>query len=185
MSLLPRHLAIIAGILLALALAVVLLASVLLRWHRRQRERDSRVYSPDTDDPELLRAQIERLQPCLLQIALDGVDELRQDWRESERAELRAGIEALLEEWAAACEGLLSKAEDGRYQLLVQLPMLLRMEDTKFSILDRVRAYQFHGRQVGVTLSIGAGQGDTYAQCGANSRQALELALGRGGDRRR
>jgi len=177
-----RLLAILAGVVLALALTVLLLASVLLRWRRRQRERDSRVYSPDTDDPELLHAQIERLQPCLLQIALDGVDELRQDWRESERAELRAGIEALLEEWAAACEGLFSRLGNSRYQLLVQLPALRRMEETKFSILDRVRAYQFHGRQVGVTLSIGAGMGDTFLQCGANSRQALELALGRGGD---
>jgi c-di-AMP phosphodiesterase-like protein len=177
-----RLLAAAAGILLALALAVTLLASVLLRWRRRQRERDSRAYDPDTDDPELLRTQIERLQPCLLRVALDGVDELRQDWRESERAELRAGIEALLEEWAAACEGLFLKQGDSRYQLLVQLPMLRRMEEEKFPILDRVRAYQLRGRQVGVTLSIGAGQGSTYAQCGANSRQALELALGRGGD---
>jgi len=175
-------LAIVLGILLALALAVVLLAAALIRWVRRQRAKDAREYSPETDDPALLHAEIGRLQPCLLQIALDGVDELRQGWRESERAELRAGVEGILEEWAATHEGLLAKLEDNRYQLLVQQPMLRRMAETKFAVLDAVRAYQFRGRRAGVTVSIGVGQGSTFAECGANSRQALDLALGRGGD---
>ena len=182
MFLLPKHLAIVLGILLALALAVVLLAAALIRWVRRQRKKDARVYSAETDDPALLHAEIGRLQPCLLQIALDGVDELRRGWRESERAELRAGIEAILEEWAAAHEGLLARLGDNRYQLLVQQPMLRRMAQAKFAVLDEVREYQFRGKNVGVTVSIGVGQGSTFAQCGANSRQALDLALGRGGD---
>ncbi|MCL2300386.1 MAG: DHH family phosphoesterase [Firmicutes bacterium] len=182
MYLLPKHLAIVLGILFALALAVVLLAAALIRWVRRQRAKDARVYSPETDDPALLHAEIGRLQPCLLQIALDGADELRRGWRESERAELRAGIEGILEEWAARYEGLLAKLGDNRYQLLVQQPMLRRMAEAKFGILDDVRAFQFRGRAAGVTVSIGVGQGRTFGECGANSRQALELALGRGGD---
>jgi len=174
--------AVVLGILLALALAVVLLAAALIRWVRRQRVKDARAYSPDTDDPALLHAEIGRLQPCLLQIALDGADELRQGWRESERAELRAGIEAILEEWAARYEGHLTKLGDNRYQLLVQQPMLRRMAESKFDVLDSVRAYQFRGRGAGVTVSVGVGQGRTFGECGANSRQALDLALGRGGD---
>ena len=180
--LLPKHLAIVFGILFALALAVALLAAALVRRVRRQRAKDARAYSPETDDPALLHAEIGRLQPCLLQIALDGADELRQGWRESERAELRAGIEGVLEEWAAAHEGLLAKLGDGRYQMLVQQPMLRSMTGAKFPVLDTVRAYQFRGRPAGVTLSIGVGQGSSFAECGANSRQALDLALGRGGD---
>ena len=182
MYLLPKHLAIVLGILFALALAVVLLAGSLIRWVRRQRARDARVYSPETDDPALLHAEIGRLQPCLLQIALDGVDDRRHGRRESERAELRAGIEGILEEWAAAHEGLLAKLDEDRWQLLIQSPMLRRIIDAKFAVLDAVRDVQFRGKGAGVTLSIGVGQGGTFAQCGLNSRQALDLALGRGGD---
>jgi len=178
----PQNQIIAVSVVLALALSVFFLARARILDKRRQRERDSRFFSPDTDDPVLLRRQIDRLQPCLLQIELDGVDELRPNLRESERAELRAGIEALLEEWAAAHEGLFSYLEDDHYQLLVQQPMLRRMVDAKFAILDSVRAYQFHGRRVDVTISIGVGQGATFALCGENSRQALDLALGRGGD---
>lgn len=182
MYLLPKHFAALLSVVIILTIAVLLLAVMLINWARKQRARDARVYSPETDDPALLHAEIERLQPCLLQIALDGVDELRKGWRESERAELRAGAEAILEEWAATHDGLLSKLEDDRYQLLVQQPMLRRMIETKFAVLDAVRAYQFRGKPADVTVSIGVGQGSTFAQCGANSRQALDLALGRGGD---
>ncbi len=182
MNLLPKHQAMLLGAVLVLALLLVLLVVVLIRWVRRQRIRDARTYSPETDDPALLHAQIDRLQPCLMQVALDGVDELRRGWRESERAELRAGAEAILEEWAATHEGLLAKLEDNRYQMLVQQPMLNRMVETKFAVLDAVRAYQFRGKRAGVTISIGVGHGTTYAECGSNSRQALDLALGRGGD---
>ena len=182
MYILPKHLAIVLGIFLALALTAVLLAAALVRWVRRQREKDAREYSPDTDDPALLHAEIGRLQPCLIQVALDGAEGRQQGWRASERAEVRAGIEGILEEWAAAHEGLLAKLEENRWQLLVQQPMLRRITEAKFAVLDAVRDYQFRGKSAGVTVSIGVGQGSTYAQCGLNSRQALELALGRGGD---
>lgn len=178
----PRTLAITAGLVLVLALTTCLLAALLIRMHRRQREQAARTYSPETDDPVLLHAEIDRLQPCLLLIEIDGVDELRQQMRESERAELRAGIESILEEWAAAHEGLFSSLGEDRYQLMVQRPMLRRMTDSKFAVLDAVREYQFKGKRVGVTISIGVGQGASFALCDENSRQALDLALGRGGD---
>ncbi|MDR2753060.1 MAG: DHH family phosphoesterase [Oscillospiraceae bacterium] len=178
----PQLLAVILIVVLTLALAVVLLAGALVRWQRRQREREQQALDWDTNDPETLHTEIERLRPCALQIELDGVDELRRGFRESVLAELRASIEALLEDWADVHEGLFLKAEDDRYLLLVQRPMLRRMIENKFAILDKVRGYQFRGERAGVTISIGVGQGDTFAECGANSRQALELALGRGGD---
>ena len=181
MYLTHQQIAIITGVTITLAVVVCFLTGVLLRQRRLKREREQREYSPETDDPVLLRTQIDKLQPCLVQMKLDGVDELR-DLRESERAELRAGLEALLEEWAAQHEGLFSRLEDDRYQLLVQQPMLRRMVQAKFDVLDTVRAYQFRGRRVDVTVSIGVGHGSSFAECGENSRRALDLALGRGGD---
>ena len=181
MYLTHQQIAIIAGVTITLAVVVCFLAATLLRQRRLRRERENREYDPETDDPILLRKEIDRLQPSLLCMELDGVGELR-DLRESERAELRAGLEALLEEWAARHEGLFSRLGGDRYQLLVQQPMLRRMEQAKFDILDAVRAYQFRGRRVDVTVSIGVGQGSTFVECGTNSRQALDLARGRGGD---
>jgi len=167
--------------IIILASIVLILALALVRRIRVQRERDKALFDPGSDDPILLRKVIDRLQPCLLQMELDGIDQLR-DLRESERVELRAGLESLLEEWAAVNEGLFSRLEDSRYQLLTQQLMLRRMIEKRFDILDAVRNYQFRGKRVGVTLSVGVGQGSTFDTCGENARKALDLALGRGGD---
>lgn len=51
----------------------------------------------------------------------------------------------------------------------------------KFDILDRVRAIQTSDR-ISVTLSVGVGQGETLKESEDLARQAIEMALGRGGD---
>ena len=181
MTLTPQQIAIFVSVIIMLALVALILAVALVRYIRLQRERDKALFDPGSDDPIFLRKVIDRLQPCLLQMELDGIDQLR-DLRESERAELRAGLEALLEEWAAVNEGLFSRLKDGRYQLQTQQPMLRRMKEKRFDILDTVRNYQFRGKRMGVTLSVGVGQGNTFDICGENARKALDLALGRGGD---
>lgn len=53
--------------------------------------------------------------------------------------------------------------------------------ESRFDILDRVRTVQT-GDRVGVTLSIGVGQGETLRESEEMARQALDMALGRGGD---
>ncbi|MDR3312862.1 MAG: DHH family phosphoesterase [Oscillospiraceae bacterium] len=166
----------------ALLLASLLLAAALLRLRRKNKAAEEAALSPDTDDPAALRKQIQRRRACVLQIALDGVDELRQELRESERVEIRAGIEALLEEWAAQYGGLLAKLADNRFLLIVLQPAMEHMLESKFPILDAVRGYVFRDKRMEVTLSIGAGQGESFAECEQNSRQALDMALGRGGD---
>ncbi len=171
----------IAAVILLLAV-VALLAAALLRVRRKRKQAEAEALSPDTDDPVALRKQLRRRKACVLQIALDGVDELRPELRESERVELRAGIEALLEEWTAQHNGMLGKLADGRFLLAVMQPALEHMVETKFPILDAVRNYIFRDKKMEVTLSIGVGQGESFAECEQNSRQALDMALGRGGD---
>jgi c-di-AMP phosphodiesterase-like protein len=55
------------------------------------------------------------------------------------------------------------------------------MTRDRFSILDRVRG-AFTADGLTVTVSIGVGQGKTMQECESMARQALEMALARGGD---
>ena len=167
---------------IALLAATVCLSAALWRARKRRRAEEAAALSPDTDDPAALRKQLQRRRPGVLRIALDGVDDFRQELRESERVELRAGIEGLLEEWAIQCSGMLSKLADSRFLLVVNQPALDHMMEKKFPILDTVRAFAFKDKKMEVTLSIGVGQGESFAECERNSRQALDMALGRGGD---
>ncbi|MDR2524941.1 MAG: DHH family phosphoesterase [Oscillospiraceae bacterium] len=177
-----RLIAALFGAAVLLLVACVLLAAALFRLRRKRKRQEAEALSPETDDPAALRRQLKRRHACVLRIALDGVDELRQELRESERVEIRAGVEALLEEWAVKHSGLLAKLADNRFLLIVLQPALEQMLQTRFPILDAVRGFTFRERKVDVTLSIGVGQGESFAECEKNSRQALELALGRGGD---
>lgn len=52
----------------------------------------------------------------------------------------------------------------------------------KFNVMEQVRSYTYHGASVGITLSIGIGRGETLGDAESEARQALDMALGRGGD---
>ena len=56
------------------------------------------------------------------------------------------------------------------------------MIERKFNILDEIRAYQYDGKAVGITLSIGISRGETLREGEKNARLALDMAIGRGGD---
>ncbi|MCL2106211.1 MAG: DHH family phosphoesterase [Oscillospiraceae bacterium] len=177
----PRLLAGLCLAFLAMLLISVSLAALLVKIRRKQKAGQAEL-PIDEEDPAALRERVARMQPIVLQIAMDGIDELRQELRESERVELRAGIEHLLEEWAATHQGMLAKLDDHRFFLIVHRPALQQMADAKFPILDLVRNYRYKDKRVEVTISIGVGQGNSFGECEHNSRQALDMALGRGGD---
>ena len=57
------------------------------------------------------------------------------------------------------------------------------MIQSRFDVLDNVRKYAYKSADaLGLTLSIGVGQGEDLTECENNARQALDMALGRGGD---
>lgn len=120
-------------------------------------------------------------RPAVLTVYIDNLEELMQDVRDSERAQMAGKVETLLEDWIGSTTGVLRKCSTDRYVVILEQRHLQRMIESRFEILDRVRRVQV-GDRMGVTLSIGVGQGDTLRESDAMARQALEMALGRGGD---
>lgn len=120
-------------------------------------------------------------RPAAVLLYIDNMDELLQNARDSERAQLSGRVETLIEDWVSSTSGLLRKYSGDRFLLIVEQRHLSAMIESRFDILDRVRAVQTGDRQC-VTLSIGVGQGDTLRESEQYARQAIEMALGRGGD---
>lgn len=120
-------------------------------------------------------------RPAVILLYIDNMDELLQNARDSERAQLSGRVETLIEDWASSTTGVLRKYSSDRFLLLVEQRHLQPMIDSRFDILDRVRAVQTGDHQC-VTLSIGVGQGETLRESEEMARQAIEMALGRGGD---
>ena len=121
-------------------------------------------------------------RPYCVIVELDNLDDARGSYRDSERAEIRSRIEAALDAWTEGFDSFTKRVTDDRYMILTEQSNFQKMVDARFSILETVRNFEYKGKRVGVTLSIGAAGGDTIRLCERGARKALEMALGRGGD---
>ena len=60
--------------------------------------------------------------------------------RDSERAQLAGRVETLLEDWVASLSGILRKYSSDRFMVVIEQRYLQPVLDSRFEILDRVRA---------------------------------------------
>ena len=91
-------------------------------------------------------------------------------------------VENLFEDFAAENNVLIKHYESSKYIAVVEERYLQKMVEERFSILDRARKIRT-SEDLPVTLSIGVARGDySLEKLGEFSHQALEMALGRGGD---
>lgn len=120
-------------------------------------------------------------RPSVVLFYIDNMDDLLQNARASERAQISSKVEALLEDWISSTTGVLRRYTSDKFILVVEHRHLQQMIVKKFNILDRIRSVQTDANQ-SVTLSIGVGQGATLRESEQFARQAIDMALGRGGD---
>ncbi len=119
-------------------------------------------------------------RPVVLSLFVDNGEEVLQNSRESDRARLISQVEAVLEDWIGKYSGVLKKCGTYRYVALIEQRDLQQIQTLRFTVLDTVRALPTETESV--TLSIGVGMGKNFSQAEEQSRQALDMALGRGGD---
>lgn len=135
------------------------------------------------ENTELKRRAAEYMasRPAYMIIELDTYDEILRELKESERAELMSSINRLLESFVGRTTGFLNRVSSSRYIAVVEERHMKDMVDTRFDVLDKAR--QIGDGKVAVTLSIGVGRGGkTLQECQKMATQALDMALGRGGD---
>ncbi len=123
-----------------------------------------------------------KTRPAIVIMTIDNMTEIQQDYRESDCAAIRNGIEKIIETWVKDYSCFISKVNDGKFYLVAEKRDLDDMVSRRFDLLDRVREYTYDGKYVGVTLSVGVGSGVTLPDCEKNAKLALDMALGRGGD---
>ena len=136
------------------------------------------------EDTELKNYKIayDDSRPVVLFVSIDGIEESLSEYRDSQQAEILGGVETIIENWFAKFNCISRKVNHGRIIALCETKSLEAMKEDKFSILSLVRSYTYNDKALGVTLSIGAGSGDDFFGCEKTARQALDMAMGRGGD---
>lgn len=139
------------------------------------------IFTEDTELKATARAYA-LSKPAVAMIATDSADEIYRAYKENEYAQILGAIEQMTESWFSSYSVVFRKLASGRFLAVMPESELLKMVDAKFNVMDAVRGYTYKDTQVGITLSIGVGRGDSLSDAENNARQALDMALGRGGD---
>ena len=107
--------------------------------------------------------------------ALDSVEDVR-------RSLLTALIDRKVNKYISSIDGICSKIEKDKYLIILRKKSLRQLQEAHFELLSDVKTVNI-GNEMAITLSIGLGMdGLTYAQNYEFARNAIDLALGRGGD---
>lgn len=115
-------------------------------------------------------------------IYLDNYEEALESVEEVRRSLLIALIDRKINKYISGVDGICKKLEKDKYLVILRKKAIARLQETRFDILEEVKTVNI-GNEMAVTISIGVGlDGLTYAQNYEFARNAIDLALGRGGD---
>lgn len=115
-------------------------------------------------------------------IYLDNYEEALESVEEVRRSLLIALIDRKVNKYIAAMDGICKKLEKDKYLVIMRKQAVTQLQESRFDLLEDVKTVNI-GNEMAVTISIGMGlNGLTYAQNYEFARNAIDVALGRGGD---
>lgn len=115
-------------------------------------------------------------------VYLDNYDEALESVEEVRRSLLIALIDRKVNKYISGLDGISKKLEKDKYLIILRKKAIAQLQASRFDLLEEVKTVNI-GNEMAVTISIGIGlDGLTYAQNYEFARNAIDLALGRGGD---
>lgn len=114
-------------------------------------------------------------------VNIDNYEEVFRRVNDSEEEQIGSQIRRFINEWSKTGNAIVKNTDRDRYFLFFEHRYLKVFTDDKFKVLDSVRSIG-EGMRIPVSISIGIGCGGTINENEAAARNALDMALGRGGD---
>lgn len=115
-------------------------------------------------------------------VYLDNYEEALESVEEVRRSLLIALIDRKVNKYIASMDGICKKLEKDKYFVIMRKEAALQLQENRFDLLEDVKTVNI-GNEMAVTLSIGMGlDGLSYTQNYEFARNAIDIALGRGGD---
>lgn len=138
-------------------------------------------FNDNTNYLELLD-EYRRKKPTVALVAVDSFDDMFQNVKESERSRVQTSIDKALENLIANSNSFLKRLSKDRFLVVFEEQHLAQIIKERFKILDDARAINVTD-EVCVTFSIGVGScSESLAESETFAKEALDMALGRGGD---
>ncbi|MBR0481593.1 MAG: DHH family phosphoesterase [Firmicutes bacterium] len=146
-------------------------------------ERDYRMlFFKDVSIEETLKIKYSDSLVCMGYINIDNLDEIIQATPVENRSRVAAEIDEVIFGWAKEMDASVFSMSDSRYAIIFKNKYLPGLEANNFPVLARIRAIETSA-DFPPSLSIGLGVGEAkLTDLQQTATEALELALGRGGD---
>ena len=115
-------------------------------------------------------------------IYLDNYEEALESVEEVRRSLLIALIDRKVNKYISGLDGIAKKLEKDKYLVILRKKAVVQLQESRFDLLEDVKTVNI-GNEMAVTMSMGVGlAGLSYAQNYEFASNAIDLALGRGGD---
>ena len=140
------------------------------------------LYFIDVTETKELLNKYNDSKTCIGIIMIDNYDEIIQRIAAEEKPQVMAEIEKTLYDWASESEGMMIKTERDTFVYVFEQKALAQMQEDKFSVLDKIKEIKTSER-LQLTLSIAiSNEGETNYERYQVANDAMDIALGRGGD---
>lgn len=150
--------------------------------NKKENEYMTSLYFIDETQNLELQNRYNNSQICIGIIMIDNYEEIMQRVSAEDRAIITATIEKSLYDWASEFKGLIIKSERDTFIVILEQQYLIKLEEEKFTILDKIKEISIPGR-IQSTLSIAiSNEGETNYKKYKLAQGGIDIALGRGGD---
>ena len=122
----------------------------------------------------------EERMPYVALVYVDNLEELSAD-QQFHRTTALVEVERLVADTVRQIDGIYRRYDNGRFLIVFDAKQLPALESARFPLLEAAHRIDT-GTSTTVSLSVAVGVSDTLLQSDEGARQAMELALGRGGD---
>jgi c-di-AMP phosphodiesterase-like protein len=121
-------------------------------------------------------------RPCVAFINIDNYDELLASSPADEQSSIGASIDRMIRGWAHELSASIAAMRSNRYIAIIEQQQLDDQIEKKFPIISDIHKIETKA-DFPTSLSIGVGVGaKTFAGLQSDAQDAMDLALGRGGD---
>lgn len=149
----------------------------------RSYDRDKRMlFWTDITAQHIVKDLYKRHRPCIAFINIDNFDELLSSSPSHEQSSIQASIDRMVRGWAHSMQASIAAMRSNRYIMVLEQQALDEQVEKKFPIIDDIHKVETKA-DFPTSLSAGVGVGGkTLAGLQRDAQDALDLALGRGGD---
>ena len=140
------------------------------------------LYFVDVTEKQEILKKYEQSKLCVGIIMVDNYEEVIQRVQPEETPQIMAKIEKELYDWANDVQGIMIKKERDTFVFVFEQKFIDKMKEEKFAILDKIKEIR-NEENLQITLSIAiSNEGNTNYEKYQSATNAMDIALGRGGD---